>query len=120
MKGSLGSRAVTIALGLALAWGGTALLSYFKIRHLRSDAQFLLTRGNAEGAAYAQTFDGEIYQHQLETFERRRLALEKTFFWHRLFTISVLGTVIALFCGYLLFLLHRLREQLVDAVEEAA
>lgn len=109
------SRSVTAAIVISVLCAGGAVGSYLQSRALRTDAQWLMARGEAQAQEYASTFDNAAAEKQLGTFEARRVVLAKAQRWQLLQMILVMAAVIAAFSSYVLFLFRRLREQLIDA-----
>ena len=112
------SRSVAISIAVALLCAGGAGGSFAMARSLRSEAEWLMARGNAQAQEYATTLDSEQAQHQLATFDQRRAVLERAHVWQRVQYLLTLSTVIALFVSYTFFLHRRLREQLLDATAD--
>lgn len=108
------SRGMVVAVAIACLCAGGAVQCFLKASELRSEARWLLARGNAQADQYAATFDGTVADSQLSTFAQRRAVLERADRWQRLQLVLVLATAIAAFCSYVLYLFRRLREQLVE------
>lgn len=109
------SRSFTVAIVFAVLCLGGAVGSYAMARSLRTEAKWLMARGDAQAQEYAATFDGAAAEKQLSTFEQRRVVLERAQRWQLLQMLLVLAAVMSGFSSYVLFLFRRLREQLVDA-----
>ncbi len=111
------SRSVAVALLVCLGSGAGAVWAYGKASQLRSDGNWLMLRGNAQAEQYANSFDSEAAETQLQTFEQRRVVLEQAHFYQRVQMMLVLLSVVAAFSTYILWLYYRLRQQLVTAGE---
>ena len=112
------SRGMVLALALACLCAGGAVQCFLKAAELRSEAEWLMARGNAQANEYAASFDSSIADRQLSTFEQRRQVLDRAHVWQRGQLVLVLATVISVFACYVFYLLRRLREQLADATSE--
>lgn len=108
-------RSLVVALSICALCAAGAVASYRKSFQLRTEASWLMIRGDAQGAEYAATLDGAIAEAQLATFEQRRAVLEQAHRWQRVQMLLILATVVAAICSYVLHLLHRLNRQLADA-----
>lgn len=95
-----------------------AVGAFLKASTLRSDAAFLMLRGNELASQYTSSFDGKLAEQQLATFEQRRAVLELARRWQVLQLLLVMTTVLTACASYVFFLFRRLREQLVDALPE--
>ena len=113
------SRSVAITLCVAVLAGAGAVGCYLRTSELKREAGWLLERGNAQAAEYANTFDSAIVEAQLRTFETRRAILDRAHLWQRGQMLLILVTVIAAFSAYVLFLFHRLRADLEQIGPEA-
>lgn len=109
------SRSVAFAIAVAMLCAAGAAGCYWRAHQLRSEAAWLMARGNAQAQEYAASLDSKTAVTQLATFEERRLVLERAHRWQRAQMLLVLSAVVALIASYVLFLFRRLREQLVDA-----
>jgi hypothetical protein len=107
-------RSVAVAVGLALAAAAGAAACYVRAARLRSDASWLLMRGNAQADQYASTFEGAYADQQLGTYAQRREVLERSHVWQRSQLLLTMCAVVLLICAYVLFLLARLRTQLME------
>ncbi len=108
-------RSLVVALSIcALAVAG-AVVSYRKSEQLRTEASWLMVRGDAQATEYAATLDSAMAETQLMTFEQRTVVLEQAHRWQRLQMLLVLVSVVAAICSYLFYLLRRLRQQLAEA-----
>ena len=114
------SRSVVLAGALTALSAVGAAASYLRANELRQQAEVLLARGNAEALEYASSFNGALAERQLATFPERRAQLEAAYGWERIQMLLVLTSVVGLFGSYVLYLFHRLREQLVDAAPDLA
>ena len=113
------SRSVAITLCIALLSAAGAVGCYVRTSELKREAGWLLERGNAQAAEYANTFNAAIVEEQLKTFEARRAILDRAHLWQRGQLLLILVTVIAAFSAYVLFLFHRLRADLEHLGPEA-
>ncbi len=121
--GNMRSRSVTVAVSIALLTVVAAVGSFVRASQLRTEAQWLLERGNAEAEEYADTFESAMAEKQLATFSERRGVLDGALLWQRLQMLFVLIAVIAAFSSYVLHLFHRLRtdlEEVTDGLEEGS
>lgn len=114
----MGSRSVAISIAVAGLFALSAGGSYLMAKSLRTDAEWLMARGNAQAQEYASTLDSEKAQTQLATFDERRGVLERAHLWQRLQYLLTLAAVIAVFASYTFFLHRRLREQLIEATAD--
>ncbi len=112
---SMRSRSVAVSMVVAAVCALGAVGCYVRASELRSDAAWLMVRGNAEAIEYANSLDSATATTQLATFEERRVVLERAHLWQRGQMLLVLATVGAAIASYVFFLFRRLREQLVDA-----
>lgn len=111
------SRSVAVAILFTVLFAAGAVGSFIQAQKYRTDARWLLERGEAQGQQYAQSFDGAAQDEQLSTLEKRREVLEKAHLWQRLQLLSILASVIAAFSSYVFFLFRRLREQLLEGAD---
>ncbi|AEI66413.1 hypothetical protein [Corallococcus macrosporus] len=109
------TRSVMTALCIALLSAGGAAYCYTRADALQVQGQWLMERGAAQAEDYAQRLDGTAADAQLKTFAERRVILEKAHVWQRGMLLGVLAAAIAAVSAYLLFLLKRLNDQLLDA-----
>ncbi|HZH04688.1 MAG TPA: hypothetical protein VEY30_12960 [Myxococcaceae bacterium] len=107
-------RGSAVALSLAGIAAVTAGVSYGRASKLRSEGQWLWERGSAQAQASVESRDGTMVRTQSATFERRRTVIEASYRWQRVQMISIMVSVTAAFCAYILHLIFRLREQLVE------
>lgn len=107
-------RSLVVALLSCAICAGGAVASYQKASQLRSEASWLMARGDAQAAEYAATLDSAIAETQLATFEQRRVVLEQAHRWQRLQMLLTLVSLLAAICAYVLHLLRRLRKQLLE------
>lgn len=112
------SRSVIAAVVVTILFGATAVGAYVQSARLRSEAGLLLARGEAAGKEYAATLDGALAERQLWTLDLRREALEKAHFWHRIQLLAILAGVVSALCTYILYLIHRIRQQLPETEGE--
>lgn len=112
------SRSVIMAIAVAVLSAAAAAGCYLRASQLRTEAGWLMARGNAAADEYAQSFDGAAADAQLASFDQRRAVLEQAQRWQRLQMVLVLAAVVSAFCSYVFFLFRRLREQLVDATAD--
>jgi hypothetical protein len=114
------SRPVLVALtlaGLALLGAAGAATQW---RKHKTEAAYLLARGNAEAQTYATTFEGKAADDELSTFDQRRDTLERAYFWQRLAIILVFVALLSAMVGYFFYLMRRLTEGLNEAAEPLA
>lgn len=114
------SRSMLVALTLAVLCAMGAVGCFLRASALRSEARWLKVRGDALAAEYASSFNGDLADSQLATFDEWRDVLERVLLWQRLQLFLVFATVVSAFSSYVLYLFHRLREQLVEATEPPA
>ncbi|NMO18973.1 hypothetical protein HPC49_33460 [Pyxidicoccus fallax] len=114
----MGTRSVTVALGLSLLFAGAAGYCYTRSDALQVQGQWLMERGTAQAEEYATRLNATAADAQLKTFAERRAVLERAHRWHRGMMLGVLAAVLSAVCAYMLFLLKRLDDQLVDAMGE--
>ena len=116
-------RSVALAVGLSLGCAGLAVGCTLRAERLHARAAWLLVRGTAEGAEYTSTFDGRHVDQQLLTFQERRAVMERAGAWQRGATGLLMASALLVLASYGLFLLARLREQLLaspDGVSPAS
>ena len=111
-------RSVALAITLSVATAGGAAACYARSTQLKSDAKLIQLRANAQAAEYASTFDGQYADQQLGTYELRRQVEERSEQWKRAQMLLVLAAVVLAFGSYCLFLMARLREQLLQGTGE--
>lgn len=109
------SRSVTIAAAVCGLFAAGAVASWQRVHKLNGDAEWLMARGNAEAQQYADSFDSQHADAQLQSFDKRREVLEQAARWQGLELFCILGAVVSAFGAYVLYLYWRLRQQLVDA-----
>ncbi|QDE89881.1 hypothetical protein BHS06_13410 [Myxococcus xanthus] len=109
------TRSVMTALCISLLSAGGAAYCYTRADALQVQGQWLMERGTAQAEDYAARFDGAAADAQLKTFAERRAILEKAHGWQRGMLLGVLIAALATVSAYLLFLLKRLNDQLLDA-----
>ncbi|WP_426751307.1 hypothetical protein [Myxococcus sp. Y35] len=109
------TRSVMTALCISLLTAGGAAYCYVRADALQVQGQWLMERGTAQAEDYAERLDGTAADAQLKTFAERRAVLEKAHVWQRGMLLGVLASALAAVCAYLLFLLKRLNDQLLDA-----
>jgi hypothetical protein len=114
----MGTRSVTAALCISLLAAGGAGFCYVRADALQVQGQWLMERGTAQAQDYAQRLDATAADAQLKTFAERRAVLQQAHNWQRGMMLGVLASVLAAVSAYMLFLLRRLDEQLVDALGE--
>ncbi len=112
------SRSVAVAAAFTVLSASTAIGCYLAAASHRSEAEYLLVRGNAEAAEYASSFNGALADKELATFEERRTLLERARQWQMIQMLFVLGSVAGLFGSYVLFLFSGLRDQLVEVAPD--
>ncbi len=114
----MGTRSVTAALCVSLLAAGGAGYCYTRADALQVQGQWLMERGTAQAQDYAQRLDSTAADAQLKTFAERRAVLLQAHNWQRGMMLGVLAAVLSAVSAYMLFLLKRLDEQLVDALGE--
>jgi hypothetical protein len=114
----MGTRSVTVALCVSLLSAGLAGYCYTRSDALQVQGQWLMERGTAQAEDYAHRLDGSAADAQLKSFAERRTVLERAHRWQRGMMLGILASVLAAVSAYLLFLLKRLDDQLVDATGE--
>ena len=114
----MGSRSAMTAMLLSVVAATGASVCFWQASTLRTEGQWLLVRGNAQAAEYANSLDSALAEKQLELFEQRRAVLERSHSWQRIQLLLVLFSVVSAFSSYILYLFYRLREQLVDAGDQ--
>jgi len=112
-------RSVAFAVALSAVTAAGAVACYTRSVQLGTDGEFLKLRAKASEDAYASTFDGQYMDQQLATYEQRRQVLERSQLWKRGAAMLSLAAVALLIVGYCLFLLSRLREQLMEVTQES-
>ncbi len=112
------SRSVALAIFLTTLAAGAAIGCHFGAASYRSRADWLLERGNAEAAEYANSFNGALADKELATFEERRGLLEQARRWQMAQMLAVMASVVGVFGSYLLFLFAGLRDQLDEGTAE--
>lgn len=115
---AMGTRGLTVALCFTLLSAGGAVYCYTRADALQVQGQWLMERGTAQAEEYANRLDGKAADAQLKTFAERRGVLEKAHLWERGMMLGVLAAAMALVGAYVLFLLKRLDDQLLDALGE--
>ncbi|HME92187.1 MAG TPA: hypothetical protein VKE49_12240 [Myxococcaceae bacterium] len=108
-------RSLAVALSICALAAAGAVASYRKSLQMRSEASWLMIRGDAQAAEYAATLDSAMAETQLVTLEHRRLVLEQAHRWQRIQMLLVMVSVLAAISSYLFYLWHRLRRQLSEA-----
>lgn len=114
----MGTRSVTVALCISLLSAGAAGYCYTRAEALQVQGQWLMERGTAQAEEYARRLDGTAADAQLKSFAERRAVLERAHRWQRGMMLGILAAALAAVCAYVLFLLKRLDDQLVDAMGE--
>ena len=114
----MGTRSVTAALCISLLSAGFAGYCYTRSDALQVQGQWLMERGTAQAEDYANRLDGAAADAQLKSFAERRVVLERAHRWHRGMMLGVLMAALSAVSAYMLFLLKRLDDQLVDAMGE--
>jgi len=107
-------RNVTVAIAVSVLSAAGAIGSYLHVSRLRSDANWLMARGDAQAVEYSRSLDGQVVEAQLATFDERRAILTRAYAWQRVEIILILLSVTAAMCSYVLHLYGRLQEQLED------
>lgn len=114
----MGTRSVTAALCISLLAGGGAAYCYTRAETLQGEGRWLMERGTAQATEYAQKLDGTLADAQLKTFTERRVVLERAHRWQRGMLLGTMVAVLSALSAYVLFLLKRLDDQLLDATGE--
>jgi hypothetical protein len=112
----MGTRSVTAALCISLLSAGAAAYCYTRSDALQVQGQWLMERGTAQAEDYANRLDGAAADAQLKSFAERRAVLERAHRWQRGMMLGIFASVLAAVSAYMLFLLKRLDDQLVDAM----
>jgi hypothetical protein len=107
-----------VALLLSLACGAGATGCYLRAGSLRTEAEWLLARGQAQAQEYARSFDGDYADQQMVTFEQRRASLERAQVWLLFEKLLILMAVVGGFASYVLYLIGRLNAQLEDVISD--
>lgn len=114
----MGTRSVTAALCISLLSAGAAGYCYTRADALQVQGQWLMERGTAQAEDYANRLDAKAADAQLKTFAERRAVLGRAHQWQRGMMLGILASALAAVSAYMLFLLKRLDDQLVDAMGE--
>ncbi|QSQ27394.1 hypothetical protein JY651_21865 [Pyxidicoccus parkwayensis] len=114
----MGTRSVTAALCISLLSAGVAGYCYTRSDALQVQGQWLMERGTAQAEDYATRLDGKAADAQLKSFAERRVVLERAHRWQRGMMLGILAAVLAAVSAYMLFLLKRLDDQLLDVTGE--
>ncbi len=114
----MGTRSVTAALCISLLSAGVAGYCYTRSDALQVQGQWLMERGTAQAEDYANRLDAKAADAQLKSFAERRAVLQRAHRWQRGMMLGILASVLAAVSAYMLFLLKRLDDQLVDAMGE--
>ncbi|MCY1045787.1 hypothetical protein OV208_31025 [Corallococcus sp. bb12-1] len=114
----MGTRSVTAALTISLLFAGGAAFCYTRAETLQAEGRWLMARSNAQATDFAQKLDGTSVDAQLKTFKERRGVMEKAHRWQRGMLLGVMAAVLSALSAYVLFLLKRLDDQLLDATGE--
>ncbi|CAM3220454.1 hypothetical protein G4177_27840 [Corallococcus sp. ZKHCc1 1396] len=114
----MGTRSVTAALCISLLFAGGAAFCYTRAEALQAEGRWLMARGSAQATDFAQKLDGTSVDAQLKTFKERRGVMEKAHRWQRGMLLGVMAAILSAVSAYVLFLLKRLDDQLLDATGE--
>ncbi|RKG54929.1 hypothetical protein D7X30_27580 [Corallococcus sp. AB011P] len=114
----MGTRSVTAALCISLLFAGGAAFCYARAEALQAEGRWLMARGSAQASDFAQKLDGTSVDAQLKTFKERRGVMEKAHRWQRGMLLGIMAAVLSGLSAYVLFLLKRLDDQLLDATGE--
>ena len=109
------SRSMGVAVCLSLCCVAGAVVCHLRASSLKQEAAWILVRGQTQAQEYASTFDGTLADQQLKSFEERRATLERAQLWQLFERLLILMSAVGAFSSYVLYLLRRLREQLVEA-----
>lgn len=113
------SRSVAVAVTLTVLCAAGAIGAFIEASRYRGEGKALLSRGHAEAQEYAATFEGAYADKQERSLDARRIILERSHHWQRIQMVLVLCTVVGAFVSYLLYLLSRLRSQLLQGGQDA-
>jgi hypothetical protein len=111
-------RSVRVALCVSALAAASSVTCWWRASTLRTEAEWLMARGNAQAEEFANTLDGAVADQQMGTFEARRSVLERAHLWQRLQLLSVMLTVVAAFSTYVLHLLAKIRSELQEVTDE--
>lgn len=114
----MGTRSVTAALCVSLLFAGGAAFCYTRAETLQAEGRWLLARGSAQATDFAQKLDGTSVDAQLKSFKERRGVMERAHRWQRGMLLGIMASVLSALSAYVLFLLKRLDDQLLDATGE--
>ena len=114
----MGTRSVTAALCISLLFAGGAAFCYARAEALQAEGRWLMARGSAQASDFAQKLDGTSVDAQLKTFKERRGVMEQAHRWQRGMLLGIMAPVLSGLSAYVLFLLKRLDDQLLDATGE--
>ncbi|RKG67599.1 hypothetical protein D7V80_15540 [Corallococcus sp. CA054B] len=114
----MGTRSVTAALCISLLFAGGAAFCYARAEALQAEGRWLMARGSAQASDFAQKLDGTSVDAQLKTFKERRGVMEQAHRWQRGMLLGIMAAVLSGLSAYVLFLLKRLDDQLLDATGE--
>ncbi|MFY1825153.1 hypothetical protein ACN47A_04515 [Myxococcus fulvus] len=115
---AMGTRSLTAALCFTLLSSSGAVYCYTRADALQVQGQWLMERGTAQAQEFAHRLDDKAAAAQLKTFSERRGVMEKAHLWERGMMLAVLAAALSLVGAYVLFLLKRLDDQLLDALGE--
>jgi hypothetical protein len=93
---------------------------YLRANALRTEADWLMARGQAQAQEYASSFDGTFADQQLLSFDQRRMALERAQLWLLFEKLLILVCVVGMFSSYVLYLFKRIRDEIEEAITEDA
>jgi hypothetical protein len=102
---------------LSAASAGGAVACYAKAEQLRTEAKLLMARGNAQGAEYVSTFDGQYADQQARSYDDSRTMKQRAVLWDRGRYMLILSIAVFAIAAYCLFLMARLREQVLESTE---
>ncbi|RKH41227.1 hypothetical protein [Corallococcus sicarius] len=114
----MGTRSVTAALCVSLLFAGGAAFCYTRAETLQAEGRWLMARGSAQATDFAQKLDGTSVDAQLKSFKERRGVMERAHRWQRGMLLGIMASVLSALSAYVLFLLKRLDDQLLDATGE--
>lgn len=108
---------VMAAVCFSLMCAAWAAGCWYRAEQLRSEANRLLERGQAQASGYAQSFDDTLATQQLESFAQRRGVLEQAYLWQRGQMVGILLGAVAAAGAWVLSMMRRLQRTLDEASE---
>ena len=113
-------RSVKVAILLSVLCAGAAAGCFARATQLRGEASWLLERGAAEGAEYANTFENFHADAQAQTLAQRWDVLESAHTWQSLQLLLILAAVLFGVAAYALFLFEKLQHSLESVERQPA